>query len=153
MSEKTFKLTVVSPDKLLAKDLEVTSVGARGTEGDFTALPGHLPFLTDLKPDVVRFRLPDGQVKEIFVSAGFVEVLPHEVIILADSCEVPGEIDEERAERARLRELNNLKQLHEKAIRLGFVEEGELLSIKKSEIKLHRAMARIKAAKKARAGG
>jgi F-type H+-transporting ATPase subunit epsilon len=149
MSEKTFKLTVVSPDKSLIQDLPVIAVGAKGVEGDFTALPGHVPFLTDLKPGVMWFRSPDHQDKEVFVSAGFAEVLPGGVTVLADSCEYPGEIDLARAERARLREEAKFKRLKSGAGSGALTSEGEI-EIKKAEIKLNRAIARINAAKRPR---
>ncbi|MDR1677729.1 MAG: ATP synthase F1 subunit epsilon [Deltaproteobacteria bacterium] len=145
MSDRTFKLTVVSPDKALVLNLPVIAVGAMGSEGAFTALPGHLPFLTELKADQMWYRLPDQSVQEILVSGGFVEVLPERVTILANSAERPNEIDPERAERARLRSLSKLKSLKEK------IAEGEIsytegeIEIKKAEIKLIRSMARLKA--------
>ncbi|MDR1308361.1 MAG: ATP synthase F1 subunit epsilon [Deltaproteobacteria bacterium] len=147
MSERTFKLTVVSPDRSLAHDLQVLAVGAKGTEGDFTALPGHLPFLTDLKPGLMWYRGADHREQEVFVSGGFVEVLPEAVTVLADSAELPGEIDAERAERARIRRLNRLKALKAK-VAGGEIDttEGEI-EIKKVEIKLNRSMARLKAVK------
>jgi F-type H+-transporting ATPase subunit epsilon len=153
MSEKTFTLTVVSPDKKLCLDLPVVAVGAKGTEGDFTALPGHLPFLTDLKPGNMWYRSLDSNVREVFVSGGFVEVLPKRVTILADSCEYPEDIDTERAENARQRAISRLQALKAKAAKGGAdgSDEGEI-ELRRLEIKLNRAMARIKAAKGSRKG-
>jgi F-type H+-transporting ATPase subunit epsilon len=163
MSERQFKLTVVSPDRDLVVDLPVTAVGARGTEGDFTALPGHAPFLTDLRPALMWYRGPDQVRQEIFVGGGFVEVLPGKVTILADSCERPGEIDIERAERARARAELKLKQAREKAAKgLGAAADPAAAQeisaeaqaeLRKAEIKLRRAVARINAVKKSRLGG
>ncbi|MDR1296868.1 MAG: ATP synthase F1 subunit epsilon [Deltaproteobacteria bacterium] len=153
MSEKTFTLTVVSPDKKLCVDLPVIAVGAKGSEGDFTALPGHVPFLTDLNPGNMWYRSPDNTVREVFVSAGFVEVLPARVTVMADSCEYPDQIDVERAERAHKKALDRLQQLRVKIAETPESREQGELEIRKLEIKLNRSMARIKAAKGTRRFG
>ncbi|MDR1658183.1 MAG: ATP synthase F1 subunit epsilon [Deltaproteobacteria bacterium] len=149
MSEITFKLTVVSPDKSLLVDVPVTAVGAKGTEGDFTALAYHVPFLTDLKPGEVWYQTPDGVRNLVSVSGGFIEVLPDKVTVLADSCEFPDEIDEERAKRAKQRAELKLKQAHELAAQ-GLLSSDQEAEMRKAEIKLHRALARIKTVDKSR---
>jgi F-type H+-transporting ATPase subunit epsilon len=148
MSDKTFNLTVVSPDRALVSNLPVVAVGAKGSEGDFTALPSHMPFLTDLKPANMWYRAPDLSTREIFVSGGFVEVLPDRVTILADSAEYTDEIDEERAQRALQRRETRLKVLQSQ-IAHGEITttEGEI-ELTKVEIKLNRSMARLKAVRK-----
>ncbi|MDR2443709.1 MAG: ATP synthase F1 subunit epsilon [Deltaproteobacteria bacterium] len=143
MSDKQFKLTVVSPDKNLLVDIPVSAVGARGTEGDFTAMPGHIPFLTDLKPGELWYRTNEGAHKMVSVSGGFIEVLPQKVTVLADSCELPGEIDEERANRAKQRAEIKIKRAHELAAK-GLLTTSDEAELRRAEIKLNRAMARLK---------
>jgi F-type H+-transporting ATPase subunit epsilon len=153
MAQRTFRLTVVAPDKSVVGDLEVTAVGAKGSEGEFTALPGHVPFLTDLAPALMWYRTPDGKKSELLVTGGFVEVLPDKVTILADACDVPGEIDLERAERSRQRQELKLKQAHDKkaaGVAMSAEEEAEM---RKAELKLRRAITRIKVAGRFRQQG
>ncbi|MCA9692001.1 MAG: ATP synthase F1 subunit epsilon [Myxococcales bacterium] len=53
--------------------VEVTSVEAPGLLGRVGVLPDHVPFITPVKPGVVRFR--DGVIeRQIAVGAGFLEV-------------------------------------------------------------------------------
>ncbi|MDR1084298.1 MAG: ATP synthase F1 subunit epsilon [Deltaproteobacteria bacterium] len=159
MCAKLFKLTVVTPDKCFFKDLPVLSVGAFGSEGYFTALPGHIPFLTDLKPGPVTYKDAENVVDTFFVSGGFVEVLPEEVTILADAAEKLHDLDAERAEKnlikhqERLAEGRKRARLQEgdKTVKLTPEEEARIqrdkIDIVAEEAKVIREMARIKAAR------
>ena len=150
MADRTFKLTVVAPDKSVVGDLEVAAVGAKGTEGEFTALPGHTPFLTDMPPSIMWYRLPSGERRELLVPGGFVEVLPDKVTVLADACDVPGEIDVERAERARQRAELKLKTAKERRLRGDAISAEEEAELRRAEIKLRRAVVRLKVARRIR---
>ncbi|MDR0620839.1 MAG: ATP synthase F1 subunit epsilon [Deltaproteobacteria bacterium] len=150
MSDNTFTLSVVSPDRSLVNEIPVIAVGAKGSEGDFTALPGHVPFLTDLKPANMWYRAPDRTQREIFVSGGFVEVLPTKVTVLADSAEYTDEIDPDRAQRAIQRRQNRQNVLKAMLAKGEIsVAQGEV-ELRKVEAKLNRSMARLKAARKNR---
>jgi F-type H+-transporting ATPase subunit epsilon len=93
---KKIQLKIVTPDRTVV-NAPVDMVGAMGTKGAFTALPGHTDFLTALKNDRVWYR-QDGQMRELAVSDGFIEVLPYHISILADSADYLEEIDVERAQ-------------------------------------------------------
>ena len=64
--------------------------------------PGHAPFLTTLGSGEVCYRTGRDE-KCLAVSGGFAEVTGERVIILAESAELPEEIDRARAERAKQR--------------------------------------------------
>lgn len=81
---------------------QVDSVNLPGTEGRMGILPDHSPLLTTLGFGEVVVRR-GGQEEYFAIGGGFVEVQPDHVIILADSAEQAEEIDLERAERARRR--------------------------------------------------
>ncbi|KXS56095.1 MAG: hypothetical protein AMR96_04575 [Candidatus Adiutrix intracellularis] len=98
MNAKKINLRIVTPDKTVV-DTSVDAVGAVGSDGGFTALPGHIDFLTDLKPGVLWYRA-EGQTRELAVSGGFIEVKPNYASVLADSAEYIEEIDIERAQQA-----------------------------------------------------
>ena len=148
MSQRQFKLTVVSPDRSLVKDVDIIAMGAKGSAGEFSALPGHTPFLTDLPPSIMWYKSPDGLRTEILVGGGFVEVLPEKVTVLADTCEYPGEIDAERAERSRQRQELKIKQAREKVASGQPMTPSEEAELRRAEIKFRRAVARIKVAGK-----
>ncbi|MDR1608756.1 MAG: ATP synthase F1 subunit epsilon [Deltaproteobacteria bacterium] len=156
MSAKEFKLTVVTPDKSFFKDVSAMAVGAIGTEGAFTALPGHVPFLTDLKPGPVWYRDLEGVVDTIFVGGGFVEVLPEKVTILADSAEKLDEIDRDRAEKAILKAQERLAAAKRQPqvdipANLSPEEEARLrrerIDVAIEEAALQKALARVRTAR------
>jgi F-type H+-transporting ATPase subunit epsilon len=97
--------------------------------------------LTDLKIGNVWFEA-DLERKTIVVSGGFVEVLPDRVTILADSAEWPEDIDEERAEKARQKAMLRL----EEAKKLP-PHNQDKVEILEAELKLQRAMNRLKMAR------
>ncbi|MDR2353312.1 MAG: ATP synthase F1 subunit epsilon [Deltaproteobacteria bacterium] len=146
MSQRQFSFTVVSPDKVLYKDSPALAVGAVGVAGEFTALPGHMPFLTSLAPGTAWYRTLEDEVKEIFVEGGFVEVLPDRVTILAEAAYQLEEIDEEKdaAETRKLEDyLKNAKiDRKESAGTPGYQES--LKEIQELELQIRKNLARMK---------
>lgn len=143
MSDKKLHLRIVTPDKTVV-DAPVDAVGAIGTEGAFTALPGHLPFLTDLHPGLLWYRA-DGVTRDLAVSGGFIEIKPDHASVLADSAEYLEDIDVERAERALKRAEERLAQAKKEA---QSAEEGSLRDISRASASLNRAATRLKLAAK-----
>jgi F-type H+-transporting ATPase subunit epsilon len=78
-------------------DGEAELVIAVGTEGEVGILPSHAPFLTALRPGVLRANVRDagGATKrlELACSEGFMQALPGKVTVLADAALEPDEID------------------------------------------------------------
>jgi F-type H+-transporting ATPase subunit epsilon len=73
---------LVSPERKVVS-VEATSVQIPGMDGDFTAMPNHAPFLTTLRPGVVRVKA-GSEVTEYVVTGGFAEVSPTAATILAE---------------------------------------------------------------------
>ena len=74
-------------------------------------LPKHIPFISPLKPGVVRFKA-DGKDMRVAVGTGFVEIHADMVSILTDRVTVAEDVkvDEVRAELDAVRtELNGMK--------------------------------------------
>jgi F-type H+-transporting ATPase subunit epsilon len=97
----TVLLEVVTPERQLLAE-EVSMVSLRGGDGDLGILPRHAPLATTVKPGIVKVKLPAGE-DFIHVTGGFLEVLPDRITILADTAEIGGYIDVERATRAKER--------------------------------------------------
>jgi F-type H+-transporting ATPase subunit epsilon len=136
MAEKTLHLDVVTREKTVVSD-EVDIVMAPGYFGEFGALPNHIPFLAQLQPGEVKYRI-GGQLESIAVSGGYAEVLPTKVTVLATTAERAQEIDVERVRAAKERAEQRLK------------ERQEGVDFAKAEAALQRAIARIKAAERAK---
>ena len=80
---------------------EATMVIARTTEGDLGVLPGHAPMLGQLaEGGVVTIRTDSGEDVIVAAHGGFVSVTEAGVSILAETAEIAGDIDVERAREA-----------------------------------------------------
>jgi F-type H+-transporting ATPase subunit epsilon len=87
----------------------VDMVTAPGGAGDMGILPGHAPIVSTLRPGELRIKMGDN-VQEFAVGGGFIVVHDNRVIVLADSAEHANEIDVARAEAARARAAEMLKE-------------------------------------------
>jgi len=90
--------------------IEVDEVVLPGSQGELGILPGHLPLLTRLKPGVILYRQGDSD-DNISVSGGFAEVRSSSVIVLAETAEQSGDIDDGRADASRQRAEDRLKEM------------------------------------------
>ncbi|MEL6266243.1 MAG: ATP synthase F1 subunit epsilon [Pseudomonadota bacterium] len=79
---ETIKFELVSPSAKLAST-EAVSVTVPAAEGDLTAMPRHAPFLSALRPGVIVVTGEGGESRYV-VTAGFVEVTPSEVGVVAE---------------------------------------------------------------------
>ncbi len=86
-----FHFELVSPEKLLFSG-DVEAVTAPGVEGEFTVLRDHAPFMTTLKPGLVRIT-GGGRDQALYVKGGFADVSPDGFTILADHAVPDGEVD------------------------------------------------------------
>ena len=95
------RFELATPTRMLIS-ADVEEVVAPGTEGYFGVWPGHAPFLTTLGSGEVCYKT--GREEQcLAVSGGFAEVTGERVIILAETAELPEEIDVARAQRAKER--------------------------------------------------
>lgn len=129
------KLQVVTPLELEV-DLDVDAVTLPGTLGEMTILPGHTALVSSLDVGVVAFEVK-GKPTLIAISRGYVEVLEDQVTVLSETCEESDEIDVERAQEARDRAQDRLKQASDAEI-----------DVVRAEYALRRALARLQVAGK-----
>jgi F-type H+-transporting ATPase subunit epsilon len=134
MPEGTIDLTIVTPERAIVHE-QVDELEIPGAEGYLGVLPGHAPLFSELKVGELGYRKGD---RWFFLSVawGFVEVLPNQVRILAETAERAQEIDLERAERAKRRA--------EERIAKG----GEDVDYDRALVALERALIRIQVSRK-----
>lgn len=106
--DKTFYLEIITPEKQFYVG-PASSLVMPALDGEYGVQPGHEPIVTAIEPGLVRFQA-DGAWNEVVVSDGFAEVMPDYVILLVSSAERPEEIDRARAERAKERAEERLRQ-------------------------------------------
>ncbi len=133
-----FRLEIVTAERVVLSD-EVDQVNAPGAAGRMGVLPRHETLLTSLIPGELTI-IKNGERIPFAVSGGFMEVLPHKVTILADTAERAEEIDEARAEAARRRAEEMLRERH---------SEQEMAL---AEAQLRREMVRLQVARLKRGG-
>jgi len=134
MPEGTIDLTIVTPERAIVHE-QVDELEIPGAEGYLGVLPGHAPLFSELKVGELGYRKGD---RWFFLSVawGFVEVLPNQVRILAETAERAQEIDLERAERAKRRA--------EERIAKG----GEDVDYDRALVALERALIRLQVSRK-----
>lgn len=104
----SLKLDIVTAERVVYSD-EADVVVAPGIDGQLGILPHHAPLMTTLQPGELRVR-KGGEEFSLAISGGFLEVRPDRVIILADAAERAEEIDVSRAEEAKRRAEERLRQ-------------------------------------------
>ena len=123
------KLQVICPDRIFY-EREVTMVELNTTEGELGIYPRHIPLTCIVAPGILTITEESG-LKNAALHAGFVQIMPDKVTIMAEVAEWPDEIDLDRAEAA--------KERAEERIR----EKDSKTDIARAETALHRAVARI----------
>ena len=78
-----FTFELVSPEKLIFSG-DATEVMVPGSEGYFTVMNNHAPFMSTVKPGVVEAKLADGAEMKIFVKGGLADVSPNGFTLLAE---------------------------------------------------------------------
>jgi F-type H+-transporting ATPase subunit epsilon len=132
----TIRLEIVTPEKMVFSE-DVDAIQAWGVEGQLGILPHHAPLMTMLLPGDLVFR-KGGREESLTISGGFLEVRPDKVVVLADACERAEEIDIARAEAAKQRAQEALK------------EAKTVVDAAAAEASLRRSLARLRAAEKVR---
>ena len=97
----TIQVDVVSAEEAVFSG-QAKFVALPGESGELGILPGHTPLSTRIKPGSVRIETADGGEEFVFVAGGILEVQPHGVTVLSDTAIRGKDLDEERANQARL---------------------------------------------------
>ena len=105
LTSKTFQFELVSPERVLTSE-EAYMVVVPGTDGDFGVLAEHAPLVSSIRPGVVSVTSPSGEVKKIFVTAGFADVNGKLCSVLAEEAVNVNDIDRSKVEQS-LRDLRD----------------------------------------------
>ncbi|MBC7765389.1 MAG: ATP synthase F1 subunit epsilon [Hyphomonadaceae bacterium] len=132
----TFHLEILTAERVFFTG-HVEMVTLPAISGDMGILQGHQEMVTAVTIGEIRIKTPEGE-RCATISDGFVEIMPDYVIILADSCEWPEEIDVKRALAAKERSEEVLRQ---KKSRLEYLTH---------QTAMRRALARLKVTKELR---
>ena len=104
----TLKLEIVTPDsKVYSEDVEMVTLP--GVEGEMGIYPQHVPLLTQIAAGEVVAR-KGGQDHWLAVGGGFVQITGDHVSIMTDMAISAENIDEAKAEEAKRRAEERLKE-------------------------------------------
>jgi F-type H+-transporting ATPase subunit epsilon len=131
---KLFHLKILTPERQFFEG-DVESLTVTTTDGRYSFLAGHVPTVMPVAVGSLVIKSPDG-TEEAFASEGFLEVDHEGLNVYVQACEHPGEIDENRAEEARRRAEERLRQ------RRSMTEYGQ------SKMAMARALARLQISKR-----
>jgi F-type H+-transporting ATPase subunit epsilon len=97
----TIHVDVVSVEESVFSG-EARFVALPGEAGELGILPRHTPLITRIKAGSVRIEKADGTEEFIFVAGGILEVQPDRVTVLSDTAIRGKDLDEEKANEARM---------------------------------------------------
>ena len=133
---ETFYLKVVASDRQFYEG-PCEMITFIGVDGSYGILPHHECMVTPLEAGELTLKI-NGVKKDAAVGEGFVEILPNQVTVLTDFCEWADEIDVRRAEEAKQRAEERVRQ------------KQSIIEYHSSKAALSRAMARLKVTRKMR---
>ena len=131
---------IVTGEQVVYENDDVSMVVAPGAEGSLGILPSHAPLVSLLKEGELRVK-SGGSEESLAVHGGFLEVVNNKVVILADTAERLSDIDVERAEAARARAEETLRNTTDRA------------DMAEAEAALRRAAIRLRVARNRRQRG
>ena len=130
----TMHLKVIAPERIFYEG-DVTMVEFRSSDGNRGVYPGHMAETCIIEPG--ELMIHEGEtVKIAALHAGFLEIRPEEVRVMAEIIEWPEEIDVERAIKAKEKAQRQLARYRTD------------MNLIRAEMALQRALVRIDTAEK-----
>lgn len=129
----TFQLEILTPERHFFSG-QVDALTFQAKDGQWTILKNHAPMIAALRAGTVKFRV-DGVWKEAVNSEGYMEISSAGIILFAQTCEWPEEVDVNRARRLEELATEHLRQAK------------SMSEFKVNKLLLARAMARLRNSK------
>ncbi len=129
-------IEIVTAERVVYSQEGVDEVVAPGSDGEFAVLPQHAAFITTLASGELRIIRGGEEEEAMVITGGFFEVRNDRVVVLADAAERVEEIDVERAEAARRRAEETLR------------ERRDVADLVQTEASLRHALMRLKVAER-----
>jgi len=124
------KLNVLTPEKKVLVDQEITEITVPVSTGERQILPGHVPMVATLGTGILKYKVAGSDIMQKYViSWGYCEVNPEGVNILAEFILTKEEVNEDLAKSGIA--ANKIKLVNEILTDADF--EIALTEIKKSE--------------------
>ena len=135
MSSK-INLQILTPEKIAYAN-KVDQVSVPTKEGEITILPNHIPLVSLMTHGELLIK-KDSKEIPMAVWGGFIEVRPNsEVVIMTDVAERVEEIDERKAEEARQKAEDTLKE-KDRLSDVAFADAAAILEKSLTRIRIAR---------------
>lgn len=135
----TFSLRVLASDRKFF-DGSCKSLTVPAPDGEVGILPGHSDMIIAVVMGEIRITTENDEQINAIVGNGFIQIVNNRAVMLVDTVELPDEIDANRAEEAKRRAEERLRQ------KMSTQEYYH------SKAALSRAMYRLKMSNKKRSG-
>lgn len=126
----TFQFDILTPERCFFSG-QVDALTFSAEDGEWTILKDHAPMIAVLRAGCLRFRQGDVW-REAVNSEGYMEVAGDGVVLFAQTCEWPEEIDIARAKHTKEEAEEGLRQ------------SRSISEYKANKLMLARAMARLR---------
>lgn len=127
----TFNLSILAPERKLLQDEPAESLIITTAEGEIEVLPGHADMISALETGRFVLKKANGQKSVGVISSGFLNVEGGAVKVIAETIELAGEINKDRARQAQA---NAEKRLQDAGL--------DPAAFRKYQLKLQRAIIR-----------
>ena len=81
--EDTYKIEIVSPEKVIFSDESVQEVVLPSYEGEMGILKDHIPIISFLRPGIVKILKSSANINSFFVQDGIIEFYNNNLTILS----------------------------------------------------------------------
>jgi F-type H+-transporting ATPase subunit epsilon len=135
---ETIEFDLVAPEAVILTQ-PVEMVVIPGADGDFGVLPRHAPMIASLRPGVITVYDRQGSAwqpkNRIFVGAGFAEVTPERVTVLAEDAVPLAQLNRAAVEQSLKDAREDLEDAKDELARLAArraiaVAEAKLVALK-----------------------
>ena len=126
----TIHVDVVSAEESIFSG-EARFVALPGEAGELGVYPRHTPLITRIKPGSVRIETAEGKEEFVFVAGGLLEVQPDHVTVLSDTAVRGQDLDEQKANEAKLAAEEALKNAKSE---LDFARASSELAVMAAQI-------------------
>ena len=117
----TFFLKIISSDKVFYEG-KCQNLILPIEDGEFSVLAHHENMIVAVVNGELHLKTPEGEWITAAVSRGFAEIINNRVSVLVNSAERPEDIDVKRAEEARQRAEERLRQKQEYLMAMSHAE-------------------------------
>ena len=81
--EDTYKIEIISPEKLIFSDQSVQEVVLPSYEGEMGILKDHIPIISFLRPGIIKILKSSENINSFFVQDGIIEFYNNNLTILS----------------------------------------------------------------------